>query len=164
MKITAIVPAAGAGLRISKKKGERKPFFVLRDKPILIHTLLALEGSGRIGDIILAVHKDDIGRWDDIVKRFGLNEVSKIIPGGKTRFESVRKSLSFVADNSDIVFIHDGVRPLIDERIERQSVNVDAVSGATISSEGLKTAVGEALQKAELCHQYRYCCIHLPCR
>jgi len=132
MKVTAIVPAAGAGSRITKKKGRRKPFFILNNKPILIHTLLALEGSRCIDDIIVVVNKNYIAKCKAIVKRYGLKKVDKIISGGETRFESVKEGLAFIAGNSDVVFIHDGVRPLINEKIISDSIKACKRFGAAV--------------------------------
>jgi 2-C-methyl-D-erythritol 4-phosphate cytidylyltransferase len=126
MKVTAIVPAAGAGVRFVKKKGRRKPFFIVKDKPILVHTLTALASSKRIKGIVVVVHKDDVKKCSLLIKRFNLKKIYKVIPGGKTRFESVKKGLSCVPGDSDIIFIHDGVRPLIDKKMISDSIKMCA--------------------------------------
>lgn len=132
MKVTAVVPAAGAGLRFSKKKGPRKPFFIVKGKPLLIHTLRALEDSGRIDDIVVAIHKDDLAKCRKAVKRFNLKKVRRIITGGKTRFESVKRGLSFVADDAGIILIHDGARPLIDKNTIRDTIEACRRFGAVV--------------------------------
>lgn len=132
MRTTAVVPAAGAGLRFIKKKGQRKPFFLLGGKPILIHTLLALEASSHIDDIIVVAHKDDILRCRAAAQKFKIKKVRKIIAGGRTRFESVRNGLRAMDKNTRIVFIHDGVRPLINEEIISNSVKACLKHGAAV--------------------------------
>lgn len=131
-KVTAIVPAAGAGSRFSKKKGQRKPFFIVKNKPILIHTLTALANSNRINNIVVVVHKDDITKCRGAIKKFGVNKVLDVIPGGATRFESVKRGLSRVPRDSGMILIHDGVRPLIDKRMISAAIKGCARFGASV--------------------------------
>ncbi|MBL7068402.1 MAG: 2-C-methyl-D-erythritol 4-phosphate cytidylyltransferase [Candidatus Omnitrophica bacterium] len=132
MRVTAIVPAAGAGSRIAIKKGRRKPFLIVNDKPILIHTLIALERSGVIDDIIVVVHRDDVARCITALRRYGLRKITRVIAGGKTRFESVRKGLFSVKGNPDAVIVHDGVRPIIDKDIISKSIKACRRFGAAV--------------------------------
>ena len=132
MRVTAIVPAAGAGSRFFKKKGWRKPFFILKDRPILAHTLAALSGSGRIDEIIVVVHKDDIKKCRNLINKYRLGKVRGIVAGGGTRFRSVKNGLAQVSKEADIVFIHDGARPLIDKRIISDSISACRRFGAAV--------------------------------
>ncbi len=132
MKVTAIVPAAGSGERMSTKKGPRKPFFVVDGKPILIHTLLKLQRSNYINSIVAVVHKDDLAKWRRQVKRFGIGGAVKVVPGGKTRSESVKNGLSRIDPDTDIVFIHDGVRPLISRSMILKSIKACRRFGASV--------------------------------
>jgi len=132
MRVTAIVPAAGAGSRIAEKKGIRKPFLILNSKPILIHTLVALERSSAIDDIIAAVHKDDVARCESALRRYGLKKIVRVIAGGKTRFESVRNALFSVESDSGIIIVHDGVRPIIDRAIITRCVKACGRFGAAV--------------------------------
>ena len=134
MRITAVVPAAGQGIRMSgrTKGGLRKPFFVVRKRPILVHTLSALSGSRRIDDIVVIVHKDDVDKCEKLVRRFGLKKVVKVASGGKTRFESVKRGLSCVPKETEIVVIHDGVRPFVDNKMISDSVDACARFGAAV--------------------------------
>ncbi|MEE8360215.1 MAG: IspD/TarI family cytidylyltransferase, partial [Candidatus Omnitrophota bacterium] len=132
MKVTAIVPAAGAGSRFLKKKGRRKPFFILKDRPILAHTLAALSCSDRIDEIVVVVHKGDIKKCRNLIKRYCLKKVRGIVAGGNTRFRSVKNGLAQVPKDADIVFIHDGARPLIDKRMISDSINACRRFGAAV--------------------------------
>ena len=113
MRVTAIVPAAGSGIRMSMKKGRKKPFLIVRGKPLLAYALSTLEGSRAIDDIIVAVGRSDVPRCRAIVKKYGLKKVRKVVPGGRTRFDSVKKALSSLPKSSGVVVIHDGARPLV---------------------------------------------------
>jgi 2-C-methyl-D-erythritol 4-phosphate cytidylyltransferase len=145
MKVTAVVPAAGSGLRMSNvKKGGRKPFFIVKGKPILIRTLQALERSGEIDDIILVVHKNDVTRCREAVRTSGLRTIRAVIPGGRTRFQSVKKGLSLVDTSSDIVLIHDGVRPLVEKRVIRDTIRACARFGAAVCGVPVASTIKKA--------------------
>jgi len=133
MNVTAVVPAAGIGSRIARKKGPRKPFLIVKGRPILVHTLNALENSKYINDIIVVVHNKDVGQWRSITSRYRLKKIRNIIAGGKTRHESVKKGLSFIHGSCDMVLIHDGVRPLISGRIIRDTIKACKRYGAAVA-------------------------------
>jgi len=122
MRVTAIVPAAGSGIRMSMKKGRKKPFLIIRGKPLLVHALSALEGSRAIDDIIVAVSKSDVPRCRTMVKKYGIKKVRKVIAGGRTRFDSVKKALSSLPKLSGVVVVHDGARPLVSGGIIEDTV------------------------------------------
>lgn len=118
---SAIVVAAGKGERMHSEV--KKQFLPLLGMPVLSHTLEAIEKSSKVSEIILVVSEEDLLTAKDIVLSSGLEKVSKIISGGKSRGESVKKGLQEVSEASSVVLIHDGVRPcvsvsLIDECIK----------------------------------------------
>ena len=134
MKVTAIIPAAGAGKRFSMKKGQKKPFFILKNKPILIYTLEALENSLLIDDIVVVVHKNDIEKWQKAIKKHKLKKIRAVIAGAETRSGSVKKGLNFLkpGKRKDIVFIHDGVRPFISKKIISDTIRAALKFGAAV--------------------------------
>ncbi len=111
MKIVAIIPAAGAGKRLDCKTA--KPYLKLGDKPLLAYSLIVLEKSKRISQIILVVEKKQLSRTKKLIKRFNITKVKWIVPGGAWRSESVRNGLERVDKDTDFVLIHDGARPFI---------------------------------------------------
>lgn len=115
MKIVAIVPAAGIGKRLKGIK--EKPFVKLSSKPLLTYALDALNKSPHIDRIILVVAKKLIKKSYNLVKRYNIKKVDSIIPGGKTRSDSVERGLRAVSKGDDYVFIHDGVRPFLDKAL-----------------------------------------------
>lgn len=109
-KITAIVLAAGQGKRMNSPVA--KQFLVLREKPLLYYTLMAFEESG-VEDIILVTGSQQVDYCQkSIVDYYSMKKVSKIIEGGKERYDSVYRALR-ETDTSDYVLIHDGARPFI---------------------------------------------------
>jgi len=109
-RITAIVLAAGQGKRMNSPVA--KQFLILREKPVLYYSLKAFEESS-VDDIILITSSGQVEYCrDNIVELYHMKKVTKIIEGGKERYDSVYKALKSV-DATDYVLIHDGARPFI---------------------------------------------------
>ena len=108
MKTIAIIAAGGQGKRIIATDSERKlpkQFLMLRDKPVLAHTVDKFERCELV---------DEIGYCSQaIVDKYSFRKVRKVICGGKERQDSVHLGLKACPNNTSIVVIHDGVRPLI---------------------------------------------------
>ncbi|MCK5236817.1 MAG: 2-C-methyl-D-erythritol 4-phosphate cytidylyltransferase [Deltaproteobacteria bacterium] len=131
IRTTAIVPSAGLGKRMG---GVKKNFLKLGTTPVLAITLKALDSSPLIDSIIVAVSKDDIEFCKkDIVESFNIKKVAKVIAGGAEREESVRLALSEVPDDIDIVLVHDGARPFIDETMIKYTIDSALRFGAAIT-------------------------------
>jgi len=111
-QVIAIIPAAGSGTRMGFEKA--KQFIDLCGKPILAVTLSPFQKCNLIDRIVLVVSQDDVDYCKrEIVDRYKLSKVFKVIVGGKRRQDSVRKGLEAVGDPCRWVLIHDGVRPLV---------------------------------------------------
>lgn len=121
MKITAIIAAAGCGRRMGADKN--KVLLTACGKTVLEHTLTAFSGCIKIDGIILVTRGCDIHECENLAKHFA--KPITVIPGGKTRQESVFLGLK-AADGADIAVIHDGARALITEAIIENTIS-DAV-------------------------------------
>jgi 2-C-methyl-D-erythritol 4-phosphate cytidylyltransferase len=109
-RITAIVLAAGTGKRMNSSVA--KQFLILREKPVLYYSLKAFEESS-VDDIILVTGSGQMEYCkENIVELYHMKKVTKIIEGGKERYDSVYKALES-AEDTDYVLIHDGARPFI---------------------------------------------------
>lgn len=125
-KITAIVLAGGSGKRM--KAQVSKQYIELKGKPILYYTLKAFEDS--IADEIILVTEQGEEEYcrKQIVEKYGLHKISKIVPGGRERYHSVYCGLRAIA-TTDIVMIHDGARPFVDEK------DIEKIAGQTMLDE-----------------------------
>ncbi|MCD5390542.1 2-C-methyl-D-erythritol 4-phosphate cytidylyltransferase [candidate division NPL-UPA2 bacterium] len=133
MKVTAIVPAAGRGMRM--REDISKQYLPLAGKPILAHTLLAIEHCPAIDEIILAVRESDIAYCqEEVVKKFTLKKVKEIIAGGERRQDSVYQALKRMGPNCDLVLIHDSVRPFITEEIILRTIKETKLHGAVATA------------------------------
>ncbi|MEO5956628.1 MAG: 2-C-methyl-D-erythritol 4-phosphate cytidylyltransferase, partial [Nitrospiraceae bacterium] len=111
-RVVAVVPAAGKGLRMGG--AVPKQFLSLGGEPIVVHSLRALQSAACIHDIILAVPSADLDYCrNDLVVRYGFSKVTKVVPGGKERQDSVRLGLEHVSEETEIVLVHDAVRPFV---------------------------------------------------
>ena len=120
MRITAIIVAAGNGTRMGGVKN--KVFLKLGERTVIEYTLNAFLSCKEIDDIILVTRECDI----ELCKKF---KDIKVIPGGKTRQESVYLGLS-EAKNSDIVAIHDGARALVSSHSIEDAIKDAKIFGA----------------------------------
>lgn len=119
-KCIAVILAAGQGKRMGSSI--QKQYLDLCGKPVLYYTLLAFENSEVIDSIILVTGKNEM-TWvkQEIVENYGFGKVSEIIEGGKERYDSVWNALKLIQNKEKTqdmyIFIHDGARPFVDEKI-----------------------------------------------
>jgi len=114
-KVFAIVPAAGSGSRLGGNI--KKQFLLLQGKPVVIHTLRQFEFCPEVDEVVVAVPESSIVEMEALVSQFRLHKVSKILAGGERRQDSVYRLFSrLILKDSDIIVIHDGVRPFIDSK------------------------------------------------
>jgi len=113
-KIAAVVLAAGQGKRM--KQSVQKQYLMLRDKPVLYYALKAFEKS-IVDEIVLVTGETEIDYCKrEIVDKYGFQKVKYIVAGGTERYHSVFYGLKAVKD-ADLVLIHDGARPFVDDAI-----------------------------------------------
>lgn len=128
MKNTAIVLAAGQGKRMHTKI--QKQFLEIKGYPVLYYSLRCFQDSPLIEDIILVTGEESVPYCQkEIVDKYGFTKVTKVIPGGKERYDSVYQGL-LACENSDYVLIHDGARPFITEEILERGLTGAEETGA----------------------------------
>jgi len=117
-RITAIVPAAGLGTRMGTD--QPKQFLELDGVPLIIFTLRRLAACAAITDFLVATRTDDVMSLQDKVARAALGRSAHVIHGGDTRQQSVANALAQVDPATEIVIVHDAVRPFVTlHQIER---------------------------------------------
>lgn len=114
----AILIAGGSGCRMGQDIP--KQFLNIYDKPVIIYTLESFQSH----PLVDAIEVVCLEGWENILwayaKQFNINKLKWIVPGGKTGQESISNgvfSLEEKCNAGDIVIIHDGVRPLVDDAI-----------------------------------------------
>ena len=112
VKVAAVVPAAGCGNRMGSDI--KKQFLALDGIPILGYALRVLEASQSVQAVVVAVGEGEEEYCRQaVVDKLGLRKITAIVSGGKERQDSVYSGLLALAADTDIVVIHDGVRPLL---------------------------------------------------
>jgi 2-C-methyl-D-erythritol 4-phosphate cytidylyltransferase len=110
-KIAAILPAAGLGTRMGAETP--KQFLELDGAPILIHSLRKIASCELVTEIIVATRADEVKRLEDRLRSENFRQQLRVVKGGDTRQESVAAALKHVADGTEIVLVHDAVRPFV---------------------------------------------------
>ncbi|MDE2484071.1 MAG: 2-C-methyl-D-erythritol 4-phosphate cytidylyltransferase [candidate division NC10 bacterium] len=132
MHVTAIVPAAGAGIRFGG--AVKKQFIALNGLPILSHTLRALAASDALAAIIVVVPPGEEPRGREALKLARVNLETEVIPGGQTRQDSVYNGLQRAKAETDLVLIHDGVRPFVSRQVVLATVEAAKEVGAAVAA------------------------------
>lgn len=136
-KYAAIVLSAGSGSRM--KSDIPKQYLPLIEKPVIYYSLMAFQNSP-VDEIILVSGANDIEYCrKEIVERYGLSKVTRIVAGGKERYDSVYEGLC--ATDAEYVLIHDGARPaLTSDMIDRMIQGVEN-TGACIAAMPVKDTI-----------------------
>ncbi|MBA1336431.1 MAG: 2-C-methyl-D-erythritol 4-phosphate cytidylyltransferase [Firmicutes bacterium] len=122
-RIAAVVAAAGKGSRMNGTIN--KQFLMLGDKPILAHTLRVLQGCSVVDEVIVVAAKDEIEYcYEHIINPYGFSKVRDVVAGGATRQRSMANGLNTVHPDTDIVVLHDGVRPFYSCELIEQGVRI----------------------------------------
>src|SRR3954447_10478618 len=105
---TAIIVAAGTGSRFDSETP--KQFLEILGKPLIGHTLDRFERCEAIGEIVLVLAENQIAAFERLDLRKAWSKLSNVVPGGRTRAESVSNGLAAVRDSVEVVAVHDGAR------------------------------------------------------
>ena len=117
-RIAAIVPAAGLGTRMGAD--QPKQFLELDGVPLIIFTLRRLASCPAITDFLISTRAEDVVSLQDKVAKAALGRPARVVHGGDTRQQSVANALAQVDPATEIVLVHDAVRPFVTrEQIER---------------------------------------------
>jgi 2-C-methyl-D-erythritol 4-phosphate cytidylyltransferase len=137
-RITAIVPAAGLGTRMGTD--QPKQFLELDGMPLIIFTLRRLATCAAITDFLIATRVDDVMSLQDKVAKAALGRPARVIHGGDTRQQSVANALAQVDPATEIVLVHDAVRPFVTlEQIERVIAEARARGAAILGIPAIDT-------------------------
>ena len=108
----AIIAAAGTGSRMASDRP--KQFLQLAGTPIIFHTLKPFELCDSIHEVIVVLPAEESAAFLAQAGKRGLRKLARVVPGGATRADSVKRGLQAVrAATAEIVAVHDGVRPFV---------------------------------------------------
>ncbi|MBL89705.1 MAG: 2-C-methyl-D-erythritol 4-phosphate cytidylyltransferase [Actinobacteria bacterium] len=147
MKIWTILVAAGEGLRF----GSKKQFAELSGSSVLFHSAIA--ASSVSDGIVVVTSGEDIEYVKNCLHE--VKKVKEVVEGGSTRTKSVRHGLELVPQDSEILIVHDGVRPLASEKLFKSVVNKvqegsEAVVPVIPVSDSLRSINGSHIDRSEV--------------
>lgn len=132
----AIIFAGGVGKRM-KTNGIPKQFLEINEIPIIIHTLNIFNNTEQIDAIIIACVNTHIDYLKKLIEQYKISKVKGIVNGGRTGQESIinalEKAKEISVSDSDIVLIHDGVRPIIDSKLIIDNIKCVKKYGTSIT-------------------------------
>lgn len=150
--VTALIFAGGTGRRMNSRS-KPKQFLEMHGKPIIIYTLEHFEYHEEVDEIVIVCLKDWIQELKGILRRYGITKVVEIVPGGETGHDSIYNGLLAMKKDeteNQIVLIHDGVRPLINEDLITENIAAVKTYGNAITSEAARESVVRSFDGAEI--------------
>ena len=140
MKKSLIIVAGGSGTRM--KSELPKQFIQVGELPILMWTILAFKAYDPSIPVVLVLPEPHLEYWKDLCLKHNFRHRVTLVPGGETRFHSVRNGIGSI-QQADFVAIHDGVRPLVSTATITNCFNQAEKTGAAIPV----LPVGETLRE-----------------
>jgi|WetSurMetagenome_2_1015567.scaffolds.fasta_scaffold31725_3 2-C-methyl-D-erythritol 4-phosphate cytidylyltransferase len=117
MKKFVLIVAGGNGVRMDARSP--KQFLLVAGKPILMQTIMCFFNYDPNAEIVVVLPGQQIETWKNLCQNHSFTIAHRICPGGEKRFYSVKNGLSEIEEEG-VVFIHDGVRPLVsNETLDR---------------------------------------------
>ncbi len=139
MKATGIVVGAGSGRRLGL--GEPKAFVPLGGRPILLHSIAAMEEAGEFDRVVLAVPRGRVEQARTLMAAEHPDLEARIVEGGESRQESVRRAVAAAPSDATVIVCHDAARPFASERLFRRVLaGLHGVQGVVPAIESPDTA------------------------
>lgn len=110
----------------------RKQFMLLSGSPILIHTIRKFVSSPLVTEIVVALREDDLAWAAELFRSQGLTDAVRTVVGGESRQQSVENALASVSDDTDLVAVHDAVRPFVEREVIEKVIHEARETGAAI--------------------------------
>lgn len=140
----AVIFAGGVGSRMHSKE-RPKQFLEMYNKPIIIHTLEHFQNHPMIDAIVVVCIESWIPYLKELLYKFRIGKVKAVVPGGETGqlsiFHGLKAAKEIAEDKRAIVLIHDGVRPLITEKLITDNIESVKMYGSAITSAKVKETI-----------------------
>ena len=137
MKVSVILPAAGLGTRMGRSVPEkagtsRKQFMLLEGSPILLHTIRKFVSSPAVSEIVVALRAEDMDWVRGLLEHEKFAKPVRLVEGGDSRQESVENALATLDGKTELVSVHDAVRPFIEHSVLEKVFAEAEETGAAI--------------------------------
>jgi 2-C-methyl-D-erythritol 4-phosphate cytidylyltransferase len=137
MRVSVILPAAGLGTRMGRGVPEkagtsRKQFMLLEGSPILLHTIRKFVSSSAVAEIVVALRAEDMEWVRGLLRVENFGKPVKLVEGGDSRQQSVENAFASLGPGTELVAVHDAVRPFIEHATLDRVFSEAAENGAAI--------------------------------
>lgn len=139
MKNAALIVAGGSGTRMGATMP--KQYLPIGGRPILMHTLDAFYKFDQFLDLILVLPALDHELWKSLCQGHSYQVPHRLVSGGSSRFQSVKNGLLSLSADTELVAIHDGVRPFVALEVIRESFDTAASTGSAVAVVPLKDSI-----------------------
>ena len=141
MFVTAVVVAAGKGLRLKSKTS--KPLIKIGSQPLIIYSLNTLSNHPSIKNIIVVANRSNLWAIRSKIKEYRIGKIKDVVLGGEARKNSVANGLKAMDNRTDLVLIHDGVRPFIDKGMISSAIKAAKRYKAAVVGVPVKATIKE---------------------
>jgi 2-C-methyl-D-erythritol 4-phosphate cytidylyltransferase len=137
MKVSVILPAAGLGTRMGRAVPEkagtsRKQFMLLEGSPILLHTIRKFASTPAVTEIVVALRAEEIEWVSELLRAEKFGRPVRVVEGGDSRQASVENALATLGNGTELVAVHDAVRPFIEHSVLEKVFAEAEETGAAI--------------------------------
>lgn len=146
MTKTIIITAGGKGLRMGSSIP--KQFLTINDKPILFYTIEQFYRFDPLIEIVLVLPSEHIKYWENLIQELSFAIPHTVVPGGKTRYHSIKNGLEFA--NGSVIGVHDGVRPFVSIDVISRVYETAKMLGASIPVLPLKESIRKVSGESSL--------------
>lgn len=134
----AVIVAAGSA---SRMQGVDKIMAPLHGTPVIVHTVRAFQQAQAIQEIVVVTRPELVSPITELCRQAGLEKLRLVLPGGKTRQESVNLGLAALSGQQELAAIHDGARPLVSPALIQKTVLAASQSGAAAPAIPVKDTI-----------------------
>lgn len=145
MSYTVMMVAAAGN---STRMGCAKQLILLDGQPVLLRTLLTLQSVDAIDELLLITREQDAAYFAALAKEHGVTKLTRIVPGGDTRQQSVANGLAALPPEATLVGIHDGARPLITPEVVEAVIAEARVHGGAAVAVKVKDTLKQSDENA----------------
>lgn len=153
----AVIFAGGVGKRMDGYDIP-KQFLKANEKEIIIHTLEHFQKNAHIDGIVVACKEEWIEFLKGLIQTYQLTKVLDVVPGGDSGQLSIYQGIQYlynISTRDDIVLIHDGVRPLIDDALISNNIETAKQHGSCITCVKVTETIVESQDQSMICDVYK---------
>lgn len=131
--VKAIIPAAGLGSRMSSSS--YKQFLEIGGKPVIVHTLEKFQQATAVNEMVVVLPPGKVEAFSKRIAAYSFHKPLHFVAGGERRQDSVYQGfLSLNGEETQIVVVHDAVRPLVPADLIQRVVERARLTGAAIAA------------------------------